>query len=120
MKEIKISEIPGFQIGHAQDKANATGCTAIICEDGAWAGVDVRGGSPASRETELLKPINTVQQIHCVMLSGGSAFGLEAGDGAMQFLEEKGVGYSYSYSGSFFDSLGGVKGGTINNSWYSF
>ena len=93
MKEIKTSEIPGFRIGHAQDEANATGCTAIICENGAWAGVDVRGGSPASRETELLKPVNTVQQIHCVMLSGGSAFGLEAGDGAMQFLEEKGVGF---------------------------
>lgn len=93
LKEIHISEIEAFRIGHAQDEAHATGCTAIICEKGAWAGVDVRGGSPASRETELLKPVNTVQQIHCVMLSGGSAFGLEAGDGAMQFLEEKGVGF---------------------------
>ncbi|MGI6029228.1 MAG: P1 family peptidase [Candidatus Heteroscillospira sp.] len=93
MKEIKINEIKGFKIGHAQNTEGATGCTAIICEQGAWAGVDVRGGSPASRETELLRPVNTVEQIHCVMLSGGSAFGLEAGDGAMQYLEEHGVGF---------------------------
>ena len=82
MKEIPVSQIKGFKIGHAQDLEHATGCTAILCEQGAWAGVDVRGGSPASRETELLRPVNTVQQINCVMLSGGSAFGLEAGDGA--------------------------------------
>ena len=93
MKEIKISDINGIKIGHAQNAAGGTGCTAIICEKGAFAGVDVRGGGPASRETELLKPVNMVQQIHCVMLSGGSAFGLEAGDGAMQFLEEKGIGF---------------------------
>lgn len=97
MQEIKISEMKGFRVGHAQDTEHATGCTAILCEQGAWAGVDVRGGSPASRETELLKPINTVQQIHCVMLSGGSAFGLEAGDGAMQFLEEHGVGFETGF-----------------------
>jgi len=93
MKEIKISEIKGIKIGHAQNFDGASGCTAIICENGAWAGVDVRGGGPASRETELLKPINMVQQIHCVMLSGGSAYGLEAGDGAMQYLEEQNVGF---------------------------
>ncbi|WP_352400171.1 P1 family peptidase [Anaerotignum sp.] len=93
MREIKISEIKGIKIGHAQNVEGGTGCTAIICEDGAVAGVDVRGGGPASRETELLKPVNMVQQIHCVMLSGGSAYGLAAGDGAMQFLEERGVGF---------------------------
>ncbi|HIZ79088.1 MAG TPA: P1 family peptidase [Candidatus Lachnoclostridium stercorigallinarum] len=93
MKPIRLSQIEGFRTGHAQDPEHATGCTAIICENGAWAGVDVRGGSPASRETELLRPENTVQQIHCVMLSGGSAYGLEAGDGAMEFLEEKGIGF---------------------------
>ena len=97
MKEISISEIEGFKIGNAQDTAGATGCTAIICEKGAYAGVDVRGGSPASRETELLRPVNTVQQIHAVMLSGGSAFGLEAGDGAMRFLAEKGIGFDTGY-----------------------
>lgn len=93
IKEIPISQISGFQVGHAQDFEHATGCTAILCPKGAWASVDVRGGSPASRETELLRPENTVQQIHCVMLSGGSAYGLEAGDGAMKFLEEKGIGF---------------------------
>ncbi len=97
MKEISIHEIEGFKIGNAQDRKNATGCTVIICENGAYAGVDVRGGSPASRETELLRPVNTVQQIHAVMLSGGSAFGLEAGDGAMQFLAEKGIGFDTGY-----------------------
>ena len=93
MRQIHLSQIPGFLVGHAQDVDNATGCTAILCKDGAFAGVDVRGGSPASRETELLRPENTVQQIHCVMLSGGSAYGLEAGDGAMAFLEEQGIGF---------------------------
>ncbi|MCD8300693.1 MAG: P1 family peptidase [Clostridiales bacterium] len=97
MKQIPVSQIRGFKIGHAQDEAHATGCTAIICEQGAFAGVDVRGGSPASRETELLRPVNTVQQINCVMLSGGSAFGLEAGDGAMQFLEERKAGFDTGY-----------------------
>ena len=97
MRQIHLSQIPGFLVGHAQDVDNATGCTAILCEQGAWAGVDVRGGSPASRETELLRPVNTVQQIHCVMLSGGSAFGLEAGDGAMQFLEERGAGFDSGF-----------------------
>ncbi len=97
MKEINISEMKGFLVGNAENKEAATGCTAIICEKGAYAGVDVRGGSPASRETELLRPINTVQQIHCVMLSGGSAFGLEAGDGAMQFLDEKGIGFDTGF-----------------------
>lgn len=93
MKEISITDIKGIKIGHAQNLEGATGCTAIICENGATAGVDVRGGGPASRETELLKPVNMVQQIHCVMLSGGSAYGLEAGDGAMQYLEEQGIGF---------------------------
>ena len=97
MQEIAVSQIQGFKIGHAQDREHATGCTAILCERGACAGVDVRGGSPASRETELLRPVNTVQQINCVMLSGGSAFGLEAGDGAMQFLWEKGIGFDSGF-----------------------
>ena len=63
IKPIRLSQIEGFRTGHAQDPEHATGCTAIICEKGAWAGVDVRGGSPASRETELLRPENTVQQM---------------------------------------------------------
>ena len=97
MQEIKITDMKGFKLGNAQNFEAATGCTAIICEKGAFAGVDVRGGSPASRETELLRPVNTVQQIHAVMLSGGSAFGLEAGDGAMQFLDEKKIGFDTGF-----------------------
>lgn len=92
-KEIKITDIRGVRVGHAQDADGGTGCTAILCEKGATASVDVRGGGPASRETELLRPEKMVQQIHCVMLSGGSAYGLAAGDGAMQYLEEKGAGF---------------------------
>jgi L-aminopeptidase/D-esterase-like protein len=93
MKQITITDISGIKVGHAQNDVGATGCTVIICEKGAWAGVDIRGGGPASRETELLKPVNLVDQIHAVMLSGGSAYGLDAGSGAMQFLEEKGIGF---------------------------
>ena len=81
IKSIPISQLSDFRVGHAQDMVHATGCTAILCPKGAWACVDVRGGSPASRETELLRPENTVQQIHCVMLSGGSAYGLKRATG---------------------------------------
>ncbi|WP_324824148.1 P1 family peptidase [Sinanaerobacter sp. ZZT-01] len=93
MKEISITNIKGIKIGHAQNKEGGTGCTVILCENGAYAGVDVRGGGPASRETELLKPINMIEQIHAVMLSGGSAYGLDAASGAMQYLEERGKGF---------------------------
>ncbi len=93
MKEASVTAIPGIKIGHAQNMEGGSGCTVILCEQGAFAGVDVRGGGPASRETELLKPINMVEQIHSVMLSGGSAYGLDAGAGAMKYLEEKGVGF---------------------------
>ncbi|MEL7565878.1 MAG: P1 family peptidase [Dehalobacterium sp.] len=93
MKEIRITDIKGIKVGHAQDFEGASGCTVILCEKGAWAGADIRGGSPASRETDLLKPVNMVEKIHAVMLSGGSAYGLDAASGAMAFLEEKGVGF---------------------------
>lgn len=93
MKQVKITDIAGIKIGHADDQKGGSGCTVILCESGATAGVDVRGGGPASRETELLKPVNLVEQIHAVMLSGGSAYGLDAGGGAMKYLEEKGVGF---------------------------
>ena len=93
IKEISITEIEGILIGNAQDEKGATGCTAIICKEGASAGVDVRGAAPATRETDLLKSVNMVQQIHCVMLSGGSAFGLAAGNGAMEFLSERNIGF---------------------------
>lgn len=93
MREIKISDISGIKVGHAQDSVGASGCTAILCTPSATAGVDVRGAAPASRETELLKSINTVTDVHCVMLSGGSAYGLSAADGAMKFLEERNIGF---------------------------
>lgn len=93
MKEVNITDIRGIRIGHAQSKEGGTGCTVVLCEAGAVAGVDVRGGGPASRETELLRPVNLVQTIHAVMLSGGSAYGLDAGSGAMRYLEEKAVGF---------------------------
>jgi L-aminopeptidase/D-esterase-like protein len=98
MKEIKISDIHNFKIGHSQDKIGGTGCTVIICEKGAVAGVDVRGGAPASRETDLLKPINTVEHINAVLLSGGSAFGLDAASGIMSFLEERKIGFNFGFA----------------------
>ena len=96
MKEIKITDISGVKVGQVEDIQAATGCSVVIVEKGAAAGVDVRGGGPATRETDLLNPINMVQQIHAVMLSGGSAFGLDAASGAMQYLEEHDVGFDMS------------------------
>lgn len=92
-KEISITDIPGFQIGHAQDEVGGTGCTVILNKSGAIAGVDVRGGGPATRETDLLHPVSKMETIHAVVLSGGSAYGLDAASGVMGFLEDQGVGY---------------------------
>ncbi len=93
MKEIKITEIENIKIGQATDKDAGTGCTVIIAEKGARGGIDVRGSSPALRETELLKPVNAVDQVHAIVLSGGSAFGLDASAGVMEYLEKKGLGF---------------------------
>lgn len=93
MKEIKITDINGIQVGQAENQEAGTGCTVILCKEGATAGVDVRGGGPATRETDLLNPINMVEKIHGVMLSGGSAYGLDAASGAMQYLEENDCGF---------------------------
>jgi len=93
MKEIKITEIEDIQIGHAQNLQAATGCTVIIAKQGAVAGVDVKGGAPSTRETDLLSPQNLVEKIHAVTLSGGSAFGLDASAGVMKYLEEKEIGF---------------------------
>ena len=92
-KKIDISQMKTFLIGNAEDAEAATGCTVVIAEQGAVAGVDVRGGGPATRETDLLRSENTVDKIHAVVLSGGSAFGLEAGSGVMRGLEERGIGF---------------------------
>lgn len=92
IQKISISEIPGFKIGQAQNQEGATGCTAIVCEQGAVCGVDVRGGSPGTRDTDALNPVNNREKTHAVLLSGGSAFGLDAAGGVMQFLEERKIG----------------------------
>lgn len=88
-----LHDLPAFLCGHAQSERAATGCTAIIAPEGATCGVDVRGGGPATRETDLLRPENMVQQVHAVVLSGGSAFGLEASCGVMDALAERGIGF---------------------------
>lgn len=91
--ENAITDVSGIRVGHAQDMGALTGCTVILCEEGAVGGVDVRGGSPGTRETDLLRPMHRVERVHAVMLSGGSAFGLDAASGAMRYLEERGIGF---------------------------
>lgn len=94
MKEIAITELPHVQIGQAQDEIAGTGCTVLLFgKDGAPAGLDVRGGGPASRESELLKPMAAASAIHALLLSGGSAFGLDAAGGVMRYLEERNIGF---------------------------
>lgn len=93
MKEIPVTDIHPLKIGQAEDREAGTGCTVLLCEEGMRAGVDVRGGGPASRETTLLDPLMSAKIVHALVLSGGSAFGLAAGDGVMRCLEERGVGF---------------------------
>jgi len=88
-----ITDVPGIKVGHYTDKEAATGCTVILCETGAVAGVDVRGSAPGTRETDLLHPMNLVEKIQAVLLSGGSAFGLDAASGVVRYLEERGFGH---------------------------
>lgn len=87
-----ITDVAGIEVGHHSDPRRPTGCTVILAREGAVAGVDVRGAAPGTRETDLLAPGNLVQQVHAVMLAGGSAWGLAAADGAMRWLEERGIG----------------------------
>ena len=93
MKEIDLMEVGGFRAGHAQDAEAGTGCTVLLFDGCAPAGVDIRGGGPASRETPLLDPRMDAKGIHALLLSGGSAFGLDAAGGVMRFLEERGIGF---------------------------
>ncbi|MBR6089406.1 MAG: P1 family peptidase [Anaerolineaceae bacterium] len=93
IQEIPITEIENIRIGQAENAGAGTGLTVFISENGMAAGLDVRGGGPASRESELLKPLAAAQVVHAVVLSGGSAFGLGAGNGVMQYLEEHGIGF---------------------------
>lgn len=87
-----LTDIPGLKVGHAQDDEALTGCTVVLCEQGAVGGVDQRGGAPGTRETDALRPMHVVKQVHAVVLAGGSAFGLEAASGVVRYLEEHGVG----------------------------
>ncbi len=92
-----LTAIPGIRVGHATDRQGMTGCTVVLCDGlagtGAVAGVDQRGGAPGTRETDLLRPMHLVQEVHAILLTGGSAFGLAAADGVMRYLRERGVGF---------------------------
>jgi L-aminopeptidase/D-esterase-like protein len=87
-----ITAVAGLEAGHYTDLVNATGCTVIICREGAVGGVDVRGGSPGTRETDLLRPMHRIDSVHGLVLSGGSAFGLDAASGVAGYLAEQGIG----------------------------
>jgi L-aminopeptidase/D-esterase-like protein len=88
-----ITDVPGVRVGHFTSPRRPTGCTVILTEAGATGAVDVRGSAPGTRETDLLNPVNTVQNVHAVVLSGGSAFGLDAASGVVRYLRERGVGF---------------------------
>lgn len=90
---LDIADVPGVSVGHAENNEALTGCTVILCETGAIGGVDQRGGAPGTRETDLLRPLHLVERIHAILLAGGSAFGLDAAAGVMQYLEERQVGF---------------------------
>ena len=92
MEQIQVHEIPGFRFGQVETIEGGTGCTVILCADGAVTGVDVRGGSPGTRDTDALDPVCNREVVHSVVLTGGSAFGLDAAGGVMRRLEEAGIG----------------------------
>jgi len=89
-----ITDVPGIKVGHYTDRDGITGCTVVLCEGGAVGGVDVRGSAPGTRETDLLRPVNLVQEVNAVLLTGGSAYGLDAATGVMRWLEEQGSGFN--------------------------
>ena len=89
-----ITDVPGIEVGHAQDLEAGKGCTVVLCRKGAVPGVDSRGGAPATRETDCLRPENMLPVMHAAFLTGGSAFGLDCAGGIMRCLEEQGVGFN--------------------------
>lgn len=89
-----LTAVPGVRVGHVTDRAGATGCTVVLCPSGTVGGVDVRGGAPGTRETDLLRPMHRVEHVNAVILSGGSAFGLGTADGVMRYLVEHNIGYT--------------------------
>ena len=98
MREIPVTEVGPVGIGQTEDARAGTGCTVFIAPGGMRAGLDVRGGGPASRESQLLNPLMAAQSIHAIVLAGGSAYGLGAASGVMEYLEEKGIGYDTGYA----------------------
>ena len=98
MKEIGIMEVGGFRVGHAQNREAATGCTVLLCDRMSPAGLDVRGGGPASRESQILNPLMAAEGINAVLLSGGSAFGLDAAGGVQRYLEERDIGFDVGFA----------------------
>ena len=88
-----ITDIPGLRVGHDTNLEAGTGCTVILCDTPAIGGVDVRGGAPATRETDLLHPLHMVEEVHAIVLTGGSAYGLDSASGVMRYLEEHNVGF---------------------------
>lgn len=96
MDNATLTAIDGLRVGYAQNLAGPTGCTVILCPPGTVGGVDQRGGAPGTRETDLLRPLNTVQHVNAVLLTGGSAYGLDAAAGVMRFLEAQGIGFPVS------------------------
>ncbi len=88
-----ITDVSGIEVGHAEDMEALTGCSVVLCREGAAVGVDVRGAAPGTRETDLCRPATLVEKAHAVLLAGGSAFGLNAAAGVMRFLWERGIGY---------------------------
>jgi L-aminopeptidase/D-esterase-like protein len=89
----QLTDVPGIAVGHWTDTEAVTGCTVVLCPQGAVAGGEVRGSAPGTRETDLLRPMHLVQQVHAIVFSGGSAFGLDAASGVVRFLEERGHGF---------------------------
>jgi L-aminopeptidase/D-esterase-like protein len=94
MMSSSITDINGLIVGHSQNNDALTGCTVVICENGAIGGISQRGGAPGTRETDLLRPMHMIQKIHGILLTGGSAYGLDAAGGVMKFLEEKKIGFN--------------------------
>jgi len=100
-----LTDVAGVKVGHHTLTSRPTGCTVVIVERGAVAGVDVRGAAPGTRETDLMDPVNSVQQIHAIVLAGGSAFGLDAASGVMRYLDERNVGFKFEF---WKDSVGTI------------
>ncbi len=98
MKEIPVTSIGPVRIGQVENTEAATGCTVFVCPEGMRAGLDVRGGGPASRESQLLNPLMAAREIHAIVLAGGSAYGLGTANGVMKCLEERGIGYDTGFA----------------------